>query len=314
MYIKKDETFLVLEVNGERQEIKAPYTGYFVSAKEAGFVGCLALFYKNEFEAKYRFYIEYDKEKAHNVIRWYDGANAFYCGENWHSIEMSISFNIHDNKPYLKVSYDKFKLNKKDEIIFIGTNDELIIKFILKDSGYKSFTDKKEHIEIGLTYDDINILKKKQLKKIKINSGKGGDIYEIWNKFQGISGGKNFILFVKSFEKALEKAGLYLEKKSKRHVDSDILNKDDFCYVYLMLDNNTNFYKIGISKDPQYREKTLQSEKPVINLLASKSFPSRQIASAIESSLHKVYFDKHVRGEWFCLSKKDVLEILETLK
>jgi hypothetical protein len=34
------------------------------------------------------------------------------------------------------------------------------------------------------------------------------------------------------------------------------------CFVYLMFDTKTNFHKIGISKVAEYREKTLQSEKP----------------------------------------------------
>ena len=36
------------------------------------------------------------------------------------------------------------------------------------------------------------------------------------------------------------------------------------CYVYLMFDAKTKLYKIGISNAPEWREKTLQSEKPSI--------------------------------------------------
>jgi hypothetical protein len=38
-------------------------------------------------------------------------------------------------------------------------------------------------------------------------------------------------------------------------------------YVYLMIDKNTGYHKIGFSKNPKHREKTLQSEKPTIELL-----------------------------------------------
>jgi hypothetical protein len=31
----------------------------------------------------------------------------------------------------------------------------------------------------------------------------------------------------------------------------------DWCYVYLMKDVSNNYYKIGISKTPEYRERTL---------------------------------------------------------
>lgn len=88
----------------------------------------------------------------------------------------------------------------------------------------------------------------------------------------------------------------------------------DYCYVYLMYDTNTGYYKIGMSNDPTYREGTLQSEKPTINLLACHKYPSRKFAAAIESALHNVYKDFHVRGEWYKLPKEEVAIIKEGLK
>lgn len=88
----------------------------------------------------------------------------------------------------------------------------------------------------------------------------------------------------------------------------------DYCYVYLMYDTNTGYYKIGMSNDPTYREGTLQSEKPTINLLACHKYPSRKFASAIEAALHNVYKDCHVRGEWYKLPKEEVVIIKEGLK
>ena len=88
----------------------------------------------------------------------------------------------------------------------------------------------------------------------------------------------------------------------------------DGCYVYLMKDTSNEYYKIGISNTPKYREKTLQSEKPTIELLASKKFPTRKIAEAIESALHTAYSQQRLRGEWFKLDDVDVAAIIETLK
>ncbi len=85
------------------------------------------------------------------------------------------------------------------------------------------------------------------------------------------------------------------------------------CFVYLMLDEVNGYYKIGISNNPKYRERTLQSEKPSIKLICAKEFPSRRIAEAIESALHKAYTAEHIRGEWFNLTAKDVQEITQTL-
>lgn len=90
--------------------------------------------------------------------------------------------------------------------------------------------------------------------------------------------------------------------------------KFNWCYVYLMRDNTNGYHKIGISNKPEYREKTLQSEKPSIEMLACKKFPTRKIAEAIESALHTAYSQQRVRGEWFNLDDVDVAAIMETLK
>ena len=85
------------------------------------------------------------------------------------------------------------------------------------------------------------------------------------------------------------------------------------CFVYLMCDMSNGYFKIGISNNPEYRERTLQSEKPTIEKVCAKEFPNRAIASAIESALHKTYESKRIRGEWFALDADDVRAILGTL-
>lgn len=66
-------------------------------------------------------------------------------------------------------------------------------------------------------------------------------------------------------------------------------------YVYLMSHAN-GLTKIGFSKNPKTREKTLQAEDPRLNLIdffvASKE---------TELRLHKIFKDVRVRGEWFNL-------------
>lgn len=75
--------------------------------------------------------------------------------------------------------------------------------------------------------------------------------------------------------------------------------KVDDIKTYIMIDHNTGYYKIGKSKKPRFREKTLQSEKPTIEMLFV-------INKNIEKELHRRYSDKRVRGEWFRLEDKDV--------
>ena len=87
----------------------------------------------------------------------------------------------------------------------------------------------------------------------------------------------------------------------------------DYCYVYLMNDTATGYYKIGMSNNPEYRESTLQSEKPTIEKICHKKYPSRRIARGIEATLHRIFDEKRIRGEWFRLNEKDIWEIKQTL-
>ena len=75
-----------------------------------------------------------------------------------------------------------------------------------------------------------------------------------------------------------------------------------FSYVYLMFDKNTGFYKIGESLTPNHREKTLQSEKPTIEII----FVSKLTEKNKERELHKLFKQKRVRGEWFILESQDI--------
>ena len=79
--------------------------------------------------------------------------------------------------------------------------------------------------------------------------------------------------------------------------------------VYVMIDKNTGFYKIGRSNKPMYREKTLQSEKPTIELIfhcdARKSD---------ERELHRMFKSRRVRGEWFDLTGSHLQLIKEYFK
>lgn len=118
------------------------------------------------------------------------------------------------------------------------------------------------------------------------------------------------------FRDSLELNGLINDSAfldSTTQETSASLDETDKCFVYLMVDTTNGFYKIGMSKDPQYRESTLQSEKPTIELVCAKEFPNRQIASSIESALHKTYSEKNIRGEWFALTKQEVEALRATL-
>ena len=93
------------------------------------------------------------------------------------------------------------------------------------------------------------------------------------------------------------------------HVEEDISNRkelkdliikiESYKKTYLMKDNHNGLYKIGFSKNPEFRESTLQSEKPSIKMVKTWD-------KDIEKHLHKEYSKNRVRGEWFDLTKVQV--------
>lgn len=86
------------------------------------------------------------------------------------------------------------------------------------------------------------------------------------------------------------------------------LSKSTLDYkTYLMLDSNTGLVKIGRSKDPKLRERTLQSEKPTIEMFAVCD-------RDVESELHSKLKSKRVRGEWFKLPMAEIKKIVSSYR
>lgn len=85
---------------------------------------------------------------------------------------------------------------------------------------------------------------------------------------------------------------------------------EDYTHIYLMRDASNKLIKIGISKNPKVREKTLQSEKQDIDLIFTSPLMEREN----EKILHKKYEAKRVRGEWFDLNADDVNWVINFLK
>jgi len=153
------------------------------------------------------------------------------------------------------------------------------------------------------------------------NSYDNPDVIEIASKVDSI--GKEILMKTKTYQQSLEESymvrsltkenevlkaanrELYfnqkVEKKVKLKSNCDV--KVPVCY--LMVDEHTNYVKIGFSVNPDKRERTLQSEKPTIKLL-------HVFSENHERQLHDKYKQKMVRGEWFNLSEKEVKHIIKS--
>jgi hypothetical protein len=104
----------------------------------------------------------------------------------------------------------------------------------------------------------------------------------------------------------LKKENFYVEFMNQNRINRE---NSDTPQIYLMLNKKTGNIKIGRSKNPNFREKTLQGEEPEIQLISIWEAPKN-----VESQLHKKYIEKRIRGEWFKLSFNDLKEIKEEMK
>jgi hypothetical protein len=101
----------------------------------------------------------------------------------------------------------------------------------------------------------------------------------------------------------IEHTEFYRDLFKNNYKIEKIKNKE---YVYLMVNNDSGYIKIGTSINPRYRERTLHSQEPKIFIIAQW-----QCNKQIEKELHEKFKEKRVRGEWFNLKFKDLKYIEE---
>lgn len=252
-------------------------------------------------------------------------------------IIVDLDFNVKDGKPCLHFRYNGFKLRVKDKVYFLDTLKNPIIECEVNKQPH-IYKEKLKEVDFNLLEEDIKSLNKQasQFYSIYIKHYNGDTPTEFkveenaflhFNNFPaelrdmlGIQIWENDLCkqYILSYIQALKEIGVSdkgtnLDKSPsicEQVVSSSI---QDQCYVYLMHDKRNGYHKIGISKEPKYREKTLQSEQPAIEMVCSKRYPARKIAEAIEAALHKAYAEQRVRGEWFDLSPIDIQILKETL-
>lgn len=75
--------------------------------------------------------------------------------------------------------------------------------------------------------------------------------------------------------------------------------------IYLMQNQRNRYVKIGFTRrQPEFREKTLQSEEPEIRLLCT--WPG---TFEDELHLHRLYAHRRLRGEWFSLTDEELKDL-----
>lgn len=100
------------------------------------------------------------------------------------------------------------------------------------------------------------------------------------------------------------------EDSRRAAADAELLRRSRFTtFVYIMEDRRKNLFKIGRSKTPGKRERTLQSEVP--ETMLRFSIPAEETH---EKELHARFAHRRIRGEWFELSEDDLVEVVNFLK
>jgi len=274
--------------------------------------------------------IKLDDFTNKKIIKWRQVGNNNGYSEGITSISndnkttFTFTFNNLDDKDFIVFQFfsKEMMLSKGDVVSFLFT-DNRIIDFPINGVSYKST---HPHIEklfenkVQITLDELQHFENTEFLKWKITLRKQN---------REIIGGENGIGQYQP-HKSLRTVIRKFTNEYRDLVSSEITNYKPLleretltlsveipvaeeCHVYLMTDTINHYHKIGISNKPSWREKTLQSEKPTIELLASKKFINRKIAASFEKALHETYAQKRIRGEWFNLDVYEINEIIKTL-
>lgn len=301
---------------------------------------------KDEFTDEQRIHFEYIGKPIKEITDLFEEADSFFLDNNFLDQRnkkeflasnnnigfLSKNYGLPISNDVLNFSFENingqdnfiiyyhakdYKIKEGDSIIFLH-NDASKTTFIIKGKPIAHHGDTK-CIKIPLYCEDLELFKLKKISKIRVNLNEDSSFID-YDKGTGFQLKSDFqYAFNKMtndyYEKVLKDVLNYtpVSKESGIYNNNNNNNNKENCFVYLMVDTTNNAYKIGISNKPKYREKTLQSEKPTIELVCHKNYPVRKIAESFEKSLHKAYADKNIRGEWFRLTEEDVKDIIEAL-
>jgi hypothetical protein len=232
------------------------------------------------------------------------------------SNEMYIKFSYAEEKPFLRICYDFSNLSiRAGDVLQLLFSDRTVLSFVLgapHQPFVKRLVKNYKETEVELSKEEIDVMRSAGLLKVRVNykNGNPADVIDLCQKASPQLAAILFMNYVQTFCRALDECGFMWSTIDNSDISGSV---SDPCYVYLMTDTTNGYHKIGISNNPKYRERTLQSEKPTIELLCAKQYPSRTIAEAIEGALHKAFGEKRLRGEWFNLSDQDVIDLKITL-
>jgi prophage antirepressor-like protein len=87
---------------------------------------------------------------------------------------------------------------------------------------------------------------------------------------------------------------------------SELLVEQDTSVVYVMLNRQTEEYKIGQSAKARTRQKQFQQVEPNIEIVLTIPVASQRMANYLEKMLHEKFNYCHSHGEWYKLKPTDL--------
>lgn len=233
----------------------------------------------------------------------------------------------------------KYNINYGDSLIFSGGGKEIYLQLDIEniyfDGDFRfEFDEANLNSQIHEHHTTLNEKKYFAFSIVRVSAEKIYEIGEIQNliiylykpthdnyyRLEGNDSWCDKLSNEKLFQYLIKALPSIPEFEIKEELENEIKNKEEIkldktntVYVYLMKDNHTEFYKIGISNDPKYREKTLLSQKPSIELIYKREFVDRELSLVMEKTLHNYFHHKRVRGEWFDLDEEDLIKFKSVL-
>lgn len=162
----------------------------------------------------------------------------------------------------------------------------------------------------------LNACKINESGEYKISLIKGHQTLCIYLNNPNSTNIDNVVLYKEINDETNEIKGYYISGNYVLHKENDTITSNKKQLLYIMHDIANNAYKIGISKRPKDRERTLQSDKPSIGLFKVYIPKENETAYGIEQYLHRKYAHKQWKredkkiSEWFALTENDIKELL----
>ncbi len=212
-------------------------------------------------------------------------------------------------KTLLKIDRDPDDLTKMWGWIYV--EDSLAEKFNLKQTAIKykyknrkTYSTRLKCLSSGQIIEKKHVYPRVVLSWIPKNGAKqkkfkiivDGLSYAIW--IQEVLTLKAILAWLKTW--APSNSEVITSGNRTISLDGDLLASSNSCYVYFILNSDSNAIKIGRAKDVEKRLKSLQTGSPAkLQLISKVRVASEKEAAKKEKLIHQQFKESRITGEWF---------------